>query len=95
MQWQKIQTTDNIEWQKDDSGIYTLINWNPSDNVRCDIMSDNHEPIMTFVGTSDNVRKHVIKFASDNGFSLSLQHASYIGRELALAELQQTSYNQS
>lgn len=95
MQWKIIQTSDNeIEWQKDDSGIYSLITWNPSDNVRCDLMSDNHEPIVTFVGKSDNVRKAICKFCSDNQIHLSDQHASYIGRELTRAEFETTSYNQ-
>ena len=50
------------------------------------------EPIMSFIGTANNVQKHLIRFLQehyggcDYGQSISLEHASYIGYELHRAE---------
>ncbi len=51
----------------------------------------NDEPIMSFVGTANNVRKAVIGYLrypclSNGAPTISLEHASYIGYELHCAE---------
>lgn len=47
-------------------------------------------PIMSFIGTANNVRKHLIRFLSAYGDmpqDISNEHASYIGYELHRAEV--------
>ncbi len=67
-------------------------------SVRVDIMGMNWDsvvgsdkPVMSFVGKADNVRKAVIRFLTSrqNGrtVNISNEHASYIGSEIARAEL--------
>lgn len=95
--WQ-LQRVDNIQWTKDTSGIYCLINWDvKTDTVRLDIMSDNHEPMQSFAGSSDNVRKHVVRYLMTldyvAGF-VSLEHAAYIGSELEKADTLRIDYVQ-
>ena len=58
--------------------------------VRCDIMlsstkiggTDTDAPLVSFQGLEDNVRKNVICWIRENGYTISTEHASYIGREL-------------
>lgn len=102
----KLNNVDDIEFTKDKSGIYVLINWDVKTNtVRLDIMSDDHEPLQSFAGTTDNVRKHVIRWLSDNigvaakvmgrsRLGVSLQHAAYIGSELEKADTMRIDYIQ-
>ena len=97
----KLNHVDSIEWIKDTSGIYCLINWDVKTNtVRLDIMSDNHEPLQSFQGDADNVRKHAMRWLSDNVksnngiVSVSLTHAAYIGSELQLADIMRIDYIQ-
>ena len=64
--------------------------------VRADLMGGgfatggetNAEPIMSFIGSANAVRKALIQFVMDHiGFcQLSMEHASYIGYELLRAE---------
>ena len=65
--------------------------------VRADLMTAGtddgppmNDPIMSFIGSANNVRKHLIHFIHDyvNGVNryLSTEHASYIGYELHRAE---------
>ncbi|KKM96265.1 hypothetical protein LCGC14_1179770 [marine sediment metagenome] len=63
--------------------------------VRADLMTSAgvngknfDEPIMSFIGTANNVRKHLIAFLQAEGYTviLSHEHASYIGYELHRAE---------
>lgn len=98
--WQ-LQNVDNIEHTPDTSGIYVLINYQiQTDNVRLDIMSDKNEPIQSFAGTSDNVRKHACRWMMENVqsnnriVSVSLEHAAYIGSELLKAEIMAIDYVQ-
>ena len=98
--WELRTITDDIECTMDDSGIYCTINRvvenqhgkgyiGTAVSVRVDIMTDNNEPVMSFVGKADNVRKAVIAFLRlefTDGLRLSFEHASYIGSEIAKAE---------
>jgi len=92
--WQ-LQNVDNTEYIPDTSGVYVLIYWqNKTNTARLDIISNNHEPIQSFAGTANNVRKHAIRFLSDNGYNVSLEHASYIGLELEKADNMRIDYVQ-
>ncbi len=86
-----------IQCTMDDSGIYTVINRTKSDKthkqyadsryfVRCDIMTTEDIPLVSFQGPENDVRKHVIKWLGENGYTISTEHGSYIGRELFRAE---------
>ena len=102
----RLQNVDDIAWEPDRSGVYCLINWQVQTNtVRLDIMSDKHEPLQSFAGESDNVRKATLNWMSDNiydtrpGFSgkitgVSLTHAGYIGSELQKADIFRIDYIQ-
>lgn len=100
--WKLVHTTP-IECTMDDSGVYTVINRiEESDthkgyigkrlSVRCDIMSTkDDEPLISFQGSANDVRKHVIRWIKTySGLpslaKLSWEHASYIGWELHRAE---------
>lgn len=61
-------------------------------SVRVDIMGcEDDYPVMSFVGKAENVRKTVLRFLTcrHNGrtWTISGEHASYIGSEIARAEL--------
>ena len=90
--WELIEV-EPIECTLDDSGIYTVINRKTSDKihkgysdsrvfVRCDVMTTNNLPLVSFQGLEDDVRKNVIRWINENGYKISAEHASYIGREL-------------
>lgn len=92
--WQ-LNNVDDIEYTIDVCGIYVLINWQCQTNtVRLDIMSDNHEPRQSFAGTSDNVRKHAMRWIRWNGYQMTLEHAAYIGAELEKADRMRGDYIQ-
>ena len=64
--------------------------------VRADLMTtkgDEYASVMSWIGTANNVRKHLIQFVRMNTrigsplFFISLEHASYIGYELLRAEM--------
>lgn len=90
--WELIEATP-IECTMDDSGIYTVIHRRTGTEthkqyadcrvfVRCDIMTTDDMPLISFQGLEDDVRKHVIKWIGENGYTISAEHGSYIGREL-------------
>lgn len=60
--------------------------------VRADLMIHDHVgvvPVVSFVGSANAVRKHLMKYLTDRMVSLgypSPEHASYIGYELLRAE---------
>lgn len=57
--------------------------------VRADLFSTDNEPIVSFQGEANAVRKHLMKYLMDRYASLgypSPEHASYIGYELLRAE---------
>ena len=93
--WQliKVQQTD---WIQDDSGYYTLINWIDDNTVRLDVMDQDDMPVVSFQGAANDVRKCAMRYAI--AFMLdgliSLEHAAYIGSELARCELLKTEYVQ-
>ena len=98
--WKLVHTTP-IECMMDDSGVYTVINRIEEHDahkghigirvsVRCDIMSTDDTPLVSFQGSANDVRKHVISWLSTEfrlgSRILSNEHASYIGWELHRAE---------
>lgn len=107
--WQ-LTHVDDIEHTQDQSGLYVYINWDvKTATVRLDIMCEQDaEPLMSFQGKADNVRKHTMRWLSDNvgagnGYDsaagtdyvgISLEHASYIGSELARANAERIDYVQ-
>ena len=93
MKWELIEVT-NVEWAQDKSGFYTLINVLPTGEIRLDVMTSSHSPAISFQGEAADVRKAAMKYAEQNGWSLSLEHAAYVGYEIARAELMQGLYEQ-
>ena len=58
-----------------------LMQIDPDHTSRCD------EPIVSFIGSADAVRKHLMRYLTVMRINpISLEHASYIGRELERAE---------
>ena len=63
--------------------------------VRADLMGDDNEPIVSYIGPAENVRKRLIGYIVDHGsgydwrtgMGMSLEHASYIGAELYRASI--------
>lgn len=97
MNW-KLNKVGNIDCTMDNSGVYTIINRavNPipfgDQHIRVDIMStDGDEPLQSFIGKGNDVRKAVLSCLESisetrYGLTLSSEHASYIGYEIARAE---------
>lgn len=96
IQWKLNEVTDT-PCTMDDSGIYTLIHRRkvkavrkeyPGEyiHIRLDIMRDgDDEPLQSFIGLGNAVRKHTIKWIGENGYRISGEHASYIGYEVCRA----------
>ena len=107
--WQ-LNRVDDIAWTQDRSGVVVYIAWDlQTSSVRLDIISErNAEPLQSFAGKAENVRKAVMKWLFSNvgiGFGLvnnvgvgpggiSLEHASYIGAELARCDAERIDYMQ-
>ena len=90
-----INIVDDTEFRQCPSGIYCLIYWQlQTSNVRIDLMSDKHEPIQSFVGSAENVRKHTMRFLAEHVPDVSLEHAAYIGSQLQLADVLRIDYKQ-
>jgi len=99
MVW-KLLEVDEMDCTMDDCGFYVVINRvaeRRADGdyiaefvkVRADLMTKRNKPIVSFIGTANAVRKHLIKYIADRYRSLgvlSMEHASYIGYELCRAE---------
>ena len=102
MAWElkDLKGSKEIDCVVDDSGIYTVINRIDKTEhlqghmqgkvfVRVDIMSTDDEPLQSFVGEGNNVRKHVIKWLWNRPLTesncISSEHASYIGYEISRA----------
>lgn len=92
----KLQNAGDTEFRPDTSGIYCLINWLvDQDAVRLDIMSKADEPLQSFVGDADNVRKHAMRWIHEKSpIQISLEHAAYIGSELEKADTMRINYVQ-
>ena len=83
--WQLIEV-EHVEWQPDDSGYHVLVHRPGPFTVRVDVMEDE-EPIISFTGNADNVRKTLMRwFAAQAAPWISREHAAYIGAEIARAE---------
>jgi len=92
MVWE-LKQIKHTEWLQDKSGYYTLINWIDKNNVRLDIMNRDDMPVVSFQGKANDVRKHIMQHI-DSRWSLSLEHASYIGAELTKAAILKNKYIQ-
>ncbi len=104
MDWKLIIVGDT-EWQQDDSGYYTLIHYINIDcrtceaacinckdgQIRLDIMDKDDMPVISFQGTADNVRKHIMQ---NWPVLLQPEHCSYIGAELARCAILKENYVQ-
>ena len=109
MTWQliKVKQTD---WEQDESGYYTLINYIKEDcrkcnkacidgHVRLDIMDRDDMPVVSFQGKASDVRKTATQWidsriSQKTSLRISCEHASYIGAELARCELLGSDYIQ-
>jgi len=81
--WELKEVSD-VQWIGDASGVYVLISWRPiTKDVRLDVMSDNHDPVVSFAGSAGDVRKAAMQWLGD--YNLSIEHAAYIGQELERA----------
>ena len=66
----------------DDSGVYTVIHWTKDDKIRVDLMTDDDEPVISWQSDNpDALRKEIISVLGLYG--ISVEHASYIGAEIA------------
>lgn len=95
MTWE-LRAVDDVECTMDDSGVYVVIHRVERAEahkeysgvrilVRADLMaSEGDEPIISFIGKANAVRKHLIRYLDR---PLSYEHASYIGYELLRAEV--------
>ncbi len=93
-EWKLIKVNET-EWKQDTSGIFTLISYCPDGTVRLDVMTTKYEPVISFQGKAEDVRKVAVRWLPSGYSWISLEHASYIGSELARAELLKTEYVQS
>lgn len=91
MAWELVNC-EAKECAMDDSKHYVVVNYCGSGMVRCDIMADQDIPVKSYKGYFKDVRKYVINFLAYA--HVSLEHASYIGEELALADQQKEKYKQ-
>lgn len=90
----KIINVKKTEWEQDKSGFYCIINVVSDNAVRLDVLTSNHSPAISFQGEAADVRKYAMKYAEKQGWPLSLEHAAYIGYELARAEMLGEDYVQ-
>lgn len=98
-QW-KLNRVNDIEWIADRSGVTVLISWDAlTDSVRLDIMALAIEPLQSFTGDADNVRKAVMRWLAKRvikvGCGISLEHAAYVGAELERCNTERIDYIQS
>ena len=95
MEWKLIKV-EKTEWEQDDSGHYSIIVYVESSNeVRLDLMLHVQEPVISFQGDADDVRKAVMQYVDSNCCNISAEHAAYIGSELSKAALLKSEYVQS
>lgn len=103
MTWE-LRDVDDVEATLDDSGVHVVIHRivrtekhkqysGERVSVRADLNTDAGEPIVSFQGSANAVRKHLIRFIFDRYMEhpplqwISWEHASYIGYELLRAEV--------
>lgn len=100
MAWELIQTSKQ-EWKQDNSGLYTIINGASTHGkcIRVDVMTLEHDPVVSFQGDATDVRKALMKWLDKRisqkaGLGISIEHAAYIGAEIARAELLKENFVQ-
>ena len=98
--WRLVDVPD-MAWIEDTCGVYAIINWIlPADIVRLDILSSDYAeskfnmPIISFQGTTDNVRKHTMDWLAKYVPTFDLAHAAYIGAELERADTERIDFVQ-
>ena len=91
--WKLIEVGET-EYRPDESGFLSLIHYIGPDVVRLDLMISPQEPVVSFQGRVDNVRKAEMQYIEDNCCCLSAEHAAYIGSELTKADLLEEIYIQ-
>ena len=96
MNWELIKVNET-EWKQDTSGIFTLISYCPDGTIRLDVMTTKYEPVISFQGKAENVRKMAVRYLAENYYAdgFSHEHSSYIGEQLAKADLLKEKYIQS
>lgn len=95
MNWE-LRKAVNTDWIQDASEVYTFINWSTTEKaVRVDIMNAiTDEPMISFIGPADAVRKDVTRWLSDHVSHVSLEHAAYIGQQIEKANAMQDTFMQ-
>lgn len=92
--WRLVDVPET-EWKQDVCGISCIINWIlPADVVRLDLIGPDSMPIVSFRGSTDNVRKHTMVWLAVYVPTFSLDHAAYIGAELERADTERIDYVQ-
>ena len=91
--WKLIKVS-KTEWRQDDSNYHSLINYVGSGIVRLDLMLHIQEPVTSFQGQADDVRKAAMQYVDENCCNISAEHAAYIGSELTRAKFLGTKYIQ-
>ena len=93
MNWELLEVTKERECIMDDSGIYTVINFTKDRKFRVDLMTVDDEPVISWISDStEALRKEILTVLSLHG--ISIEHASYIGSELAKLNLLKSRYVQ-
>ncbi len=97
-EWELIKVNET-EWKQDKSEIFTLIACCPDGTIRLDVMTTKYEPVISFQGKAENVRKVAVRWldsriSQKTSDRISCEHSSYIGSELARAELLKDEYVQ-
>jgi hypothetical protein len=94
IEWTKIRVS-NMPCIFDNSGVYCNISFcQNKDEFRLDIMTIENEPVISFVGTVDGIRKSTMRYFEKNQVNISLEHASYIGSELSRVAIFKAEYIQ-
>ena len=90
----KLVKVSKTEWQQDDSKYYSLIVYVGEGAVRLDLMLHVQEPVISFQGQVDDVRKAAMQYVDENCCNISAEHAAYIGSELTRAAFLEDEYVQ-
>lgn len=94
MAWKLIEVP-KTEWKQDNSRYLSYIYSIGPCKVRLDLMIDIQEPVISFQGRADDVRKAAMQYIDENCICISAEHAAYIGSELTKAEVLEENYVQS
>ena len=91
----KLINVPKTEWRQDDSNYHSLINCVDNGIDRLDLMLHVQEPVISFQGQADDVRKAAMQYIDENCCNISAEHAAYIGSELTKAEVLEEMYVQN